>query len=135
MSGITDSIGDYLTRIRNAQMASHKIVEIPASNMKRSLTEILYDQGYISKYVFEETPNHQGVIKIALKYDKATRMGAIREIKRLSRPGLRRYCGADDVPRFKNGLGITIVSTSKGLLTDKAARELKLGGELVCQVC
>lgn len=133
---VTDPIADYLTRIRNAQMAGHRIVEIPASRIKKSITEILYDQGYILKYTFEDiTPeNKQGIIKIALKYDTATKQPIIRELVRVSRPGLRKFSGATDIPRIINGLGIMIVSTSKGVMTDKKAREMNVGGELLCYV-
>ncbi len=131
---VTDPIADYLTRIRNAQMAGHRIVEIPASNLKRRITEILLDQGYISKFVFEPTDNNQGVIKIALRYDKVTKRPVIKELKRLSRPGLRRFAPVNEIPRVMNGLGILILSTSKGLLTDKQAREANVGGELLCSV-
>jgi small subunit ribosomal protein S8 len=117
-------------------MAGHRIVEIPASRMKKSITEILYDQGYILKYTFEDkTPeNKQGIIKIALKYDTATKQPVIRELVRVSRPGLRKFSGATDIPRIINGLGIMIVSTSKGIMTDKKAREMNVGGELLCYV-
>ncbi len=131
---VTDPIADYLTRIRNAQMANHSIVEIPASKVKKAMTEILYEQGYILKYKFEDTANHQGVIKIALKYDAQTKQPVIRELGRISRPGLRQYCKANDIPRIINGLGIAIVSTSQGIMTDKKARELNVGGELLCYV-
>lgn len=134
MSAITDSIGDYLTRVRNAIMANHKIVEIPASNLKKRITEILYEKGYIHRYKFEDTPNSQGVIKIALKYDPYTKEPAIRKLQRHSRPGLRKYAGADDLPRVMNGLGIAIVSTSRGVMTDKEARSLNVGGEVLCIV-
>ncbi len=134
MSAITDSIGDYLTRVRNAIMANHKIVEIPASNLKKRITEILYEKGYIHRYKFEETPNHQGMIKIALKYDPYTKESAIRKLQRYSRPGLRKYAGSEDLPRVMNGLGIAIISTSKGVMTDKEARALKVGGEVLCIV-
>jgi small subunit ribosomal protein S8 len=131
---VTDPIADYLTRIRNAQMANHSIVEIPASKVKKAMTEILYEQGYILKYKFEDTANHQGVIKIALKYDAQTKQPVIRELGRISRPGLRQYRKANDIPRIINGLGIAIVSTSQGIMTDKKARELNVGGELLCYV-
>ncbi len=131
---LTDPIADYLTRIRNAQMANHKIVEIPSSRMKRSITEILYAQGYIDKYKFDETVNFQGVIKIALKYDPLTKLPVIRELGRISRPGLRKFSGSGEIPRIINGLGMCIVSTSKGIMTDKEARKLNVGGELVCYV-
>jgi small subunit ribosomal protein S8 len=132
MANVTDPIADYLTRIRNAQMAGHSMVEIPASNLKKKMTEILYDYGYIFKYVFEETDNHQGAIKIALKYDKETKIPVIRSLKRISKPGLRQFSKAADMPKVINGLGIAIVSTSKGLLTDKQCRDLNVGGEVLC---
>jgi small subunit ribosomal protein S8 len=133
---VTDPIADYLTRIRNAQMAGHGIVEIPTSKLKKAITEIMYDQGYILKYKFEEGEvGKQGVIKIALKYDPQTKKPIIRELGRISRPGLRQYRRASEIPRIINGLGISIVSTSKGLMTDKAARAANVGGELLCFVC
>lgn len=134
---VTDPIADYLTRIRNAQMAGHRIVEIPASRLKKAITEILYDQGYVLKYTYEEKndKNKQGLIKIALKYDPATKQPVIRELVRVSRPGLRKFSGATDIPRIINGLGVMIVSTSKGVMTDKKARELNVGGELLCYIC
>ncbi len=134
---VTDPIADYLTRIRNAQMAGHRIVEIPASKLKKRMTEILYDQGYILKYAFEDDSAtfKQGVIKIALKYDSVSKQPVIRELVRVSRPGLRRFSGAGSIPRVINGLGIMIVSTSKGVMTDKQAREHNVGGELLCYVC
>ncbi len=131
---ITDPIADYLTRIRNAQMANHKIVEIPSSKMKKSITEILYDNGFIERYKFEETANHQGVIKIALKYDPLTKDPVIKEISRISRPGLRKLVSVDKIPRIINGLGLCIVSTSKGVMTDKDAKKQNVGGELICYV-
>ena len=134
---VTDPIADYLTRIRNAQMAGHRIVEIPASNLKKSITEILYDQGYILKYQFEDktAENKQGTIRIALKYDPVSKSPVIRELVRVSRPGLRKFSGSSDIPRVINGLGVMIVSTSKGVMTDKKARDLNVGGELLCYVC
>lgn len=133
---VTDPIADYLTRIRNAQMAGHGIVEIPTSKLKKAITEIMYEQGYILKYKFEEGEvGKQGVIKIALKYDPQTKKPIIRELGRISRPGLRQYRRASEIPRIINGLGISIVSTSKGLMTDKAARAANVGGELLCYVC
>jgi small subunit ribosomal protein S8 len=129
---VTDPIADYLTRIRNAQSAGHRIVEIPASKMKKSITEILYDQGYILKYKFEE--GVPGTIKIALKYDNKTKLPVIRELGRISRPGLRKYAPAENMPRIINGLGVAIVSTSKGLMTEKQARQQNVGGELICYV-
>ena len=132
---VTDPIADYLTRIRNAQQAGHRIVEIPASNMKKHITEILYDQGHILKYKFEGEPGQKGeVIKIALKYDPATKLPVIRNLQRISRPGLRKYSKATDLPRIINGLGIAIVSTSMGLMTSKQAQAQKVGGELICYV-
>ncbi|MFZ2898136.1 MAG: 30S ribosomal protein S8 [Saprospiraceae bacterium] len=132
---VTDSIGDYLTRIRNAQMAGHRIVEIPSSGLKKAITEILYDQGYILKYKFvEEGKGSQGTIKIALKYDPQTRTPVIQKLERVSRPGLRQYRSVNDLPRVINGLGIAIISTSKGVMTDKKARELNVGGEVLCYV-
>ncbi|TWW01274.1 30S ribosomal protein S8 [Chitinophaga pinensis] len=130
---VTDPIADFLTRIRNAQMATHRIVEIPASKLKKRITEILYDKGYILKYKFEED-NKQGVIKIALKYDPQTKVPAITDMQRISRPGLRQYAKPGDFKRVKNGLGIAIVSTSKGVMTDKEAKAQNVGGELVCFV-
>lgn len=129
---LSDPIADYLTRIRNAQQARHRIVEIPASNMKKSITQILYDQGFILKYKFEED-SKQGLIKIALKYDNK-KVPAIRSLGRISKPGLRKYAKSNEIPRIISGLGICIVSTSKGLMTGKAARANNLGGELVCYV-
>ncbi len=134
MAAITDPIADYLTRVRNALIAGHLVVEIPASKMKRSITEILYEHGYIFRYKFEDTPNNQGLIKIALKYDPKTNQSVIRSLKRISKPGLRKYAGANTIPRTINGLGLTIVSTSKGVMTDKKAKSLNVGGEVLCQV-
>ena len=127
---VTDPIADYLTRIRNAQMANHRVVEIPASNLKKRITEILYDKGYILKYKFEDD-NKQGVIKIALKYDASTKLPVIQSLERVSRPGLRNFVKATELPRVINGLGTAIISTSKGLLTDKQAREKNVGGEVM----
>jgi small subunit ribosomal protein S8 len=129
----TDPIADYLTRIRNAVNANHRIVEIPGSNIKREMTRILFDKGYILNYKFEED-NKQGIIKIALKYHPKTKIAAIQDLKRISRPGLRRYVNAKDMPRVLNGLGVAIVSTSQGLMTDKEARTLQIGGEVLCYV-
>jgi small subunit ribosomal protein S8 len=129
----TDPIADYLTRIRNAQMAGHRIVEIPASNLKKRITEILYNQGYILKYKFEDD-SKQGVIKIALKYDVATKEPAIKTLERVSRPGLRQYSSPVDFKRMKNGLGVAILSTSKGVMTDKDAKAQNVGGEVLCFV-
>jgi small subunit ribosomal protein S8 len=130
---VTDPIADYLTRIRNAQMASHRIVEIPASNLKKRITEILYTQGYILKYKFEDD-SKQGIIKIALKYDPQTKVPAIASLERVSRPGLRTYSKPENFRRVKNGLGISIVSTSKGVMTDKEAKAQNVGGEVLCNV-
>ena len=129
----TDPIADYLTRIRNANNARHRIVEIPASKLKKEITKILFDQGFILSYKFEEGAV-QGTIKIALKYDKVTKEPIIRHIERASRPGLRKYAGADNLPRVLNGLGIAIISTSQGVMTGKKARELNIGGEVICYV-
>jgi small subunit ribosomal protein S8 len=129
----TDPISDYLTRIRNAVMAKHKVVEIPASNIKKEITKILFETGYILSYKFEEDEK-QGVIKIALKYHPQTKAPAIKELTRISRPGLRKYTGVDEMPRVLNGLGIAILSTSRGLITDKDARKLKIGGEVLCYI-
>lgn len=133
---VTDPIADYLTRIRNAQQAGHRIVEIPSSNLKKRVTEILYDQGYILKYKFEDGvgKGKQGVIKVALKYDPSTRQPVIRELGRISKPGLRKYVKAGELPRIINGLGVAIVSTSKGVMTDKQARAENVGGEVLCYV-
>ncbi|MFT3933555.1 MAG: 30S ribosomal protein S8 [Chitinophagaceae bacterium] len=128
---VTDPIADFLTRIRNAQMANHRIVEIPASNLKKRLTEILYEKGYILKYKFEDD-NKQGVIKIALKYDPSTKEPAIKTLERISRPGLRTYAKPAEFNRVKNGLGVAILSTSKGVMTDKEAKLQNVGGEVLC---
>lgn len=130
---VTDPIADFLTRIRNAQMARHRIVEIPASNVKKRMTEILYDKGYILKYKFEDD-NKQGLIKIALKYDGASKEPAIKSLERVSRPGLRQYAKPSEIRRVQSGLGIAIVSTSKGLMTDKEARTQNVGGEVMCYI-
>ncbi len=131
---MTDTIADYLTRVRNAMMAKHKVVNIPASNLKKEITKVLFDKGYILNYKFEETDNKQGNIKIALKYHPKTKVPAIKKIGRISKPGLRKYAGVDDIPRILNGLGVAILSTSKGVITDKEARKLNVGGELLCYV-
>ena len=128
----TDPIADYLTRIRNANAAGHRVVDIPASNLKKEITKILFDQGYILSYKFEETENHQGNIKIALKYDKLSKEPVIKALQRISTPGLRKYTGSDSLPRILNGLGIAIVSTSKGVMTGKQATKENVGGELIC---
>lgn len=130
----TDPIADYLTRIRNAVMASHRVVEIPASNLKKEITKILFDQGYILSYKFDDDSTPQGTIKIALKYDKLTKDPVIKDIQRISKPGLRKYSGANELPRILNGLGIAIVSTSHGVMTGKQAQAQKVGGEVLCYV-
>ncbi|MFP3859322.1 MAG: 30S ribosomal protein S8 [Bacteroidales bacterium] len=130
---VTDPIADYLTRIRNAMMAGHKVVEMPASNLKKDITKILYDQGYILSYKFDEE-GYQGLIKIALKYHPKTKEPAIRSLQRVSKPGLRKYVDTRTIPRVLNGLGIAILSTSKGVVTDKEARKLNVGGEVLCYV-
>jgi len=130
---VTDPIADFLTRIRNAQMAGHRVVDIPASNLKKRMTEILYSQGYILKYKFEDN-NKQGIIKIALKYDPATKQPAIQSMERISRPGLRQYAKPAEFRRVKNGLGVAIISTSKGVMTDKEAKANNIGGEVLCYV-
>jgi len=131
---VTDPIADYLTRIRNAQKARHRTVDIPASNLKKTLTEILYDQGYILKYKFDDESGPQGTIKIAIKYDPITSVPVIRKMGRISKPGLRKYAPSRDLPRIINGLGIAVISTSKGLMTDKQARRDNVGGEVLCYV-
>ena len=129
----TDPIADYLTRVRNAASANHRVVEIPASNLKKEITKILFDQGFILSYKFIEN-KVQDTIKIALKYDKITKQPIIKQIKRISTPGLRKYSSATEMPRVLNGLGIAIVSTSKGVMTNKKARQEKVGGEVLCYV-
>ena len=131
---MTDPIADLLTRIRNGIKAKHKVVEVPASNMKKNITKILFEKGYILNYKFEEEEGPQGIIKIALKYHPETKVPAIKAIQRISKPGLRKYAGHSDIPRILNGLGIAIVSTSQGLMTDKEARQKNIGGEIVCYV-
>ena len=131
---MTDPIADYLTRLRNAIKANHRVVEIPASNLKKEITKVLFDKGYILNYKFEETENHQGKIKIALKYNPETRESAISRLERISTPGLRKYASAAALPRVLNGLGVAIVSTSRGVITDKEARTLNIGGEVLCYV-
>jgi small subunit ribosomal protein S8 len=129
----TDPIADFLTRIRNASAAGLKMVEIPSSNTKRAMTQILFDQGYILNYKFEDD-NKQGIIKIALKYNMSTRIPAITKLQRISKPGLRKYAGSEELPRVLNGLGIAMISTSKGVITDKEARKWNVGGEVLCYV-
>lgn len=130
---ITDPIADYLTRVRNAVNAKHRIVEVPASNVKKAITKILFEKGYILNYKFEEE-GPQGTIKIALKYHPVTKQPAIMSIDRVSRPGLRQYADSENLPRVMNGLGIAIISTSRGIMTDKEARKLHIGGEVLCYV-
>ena len=130
---VTDTIADYLTRVRNASRAGHRVVEIPASKVKKEITKILFDQGYILSYKFEED-KVQGSIKIALKYDKMTKDPVIKKLQRVSKPGLRKYTGADNLPRVLNGLGIAIVSTSHGVMTSKQAKNDNVGGEVLCYV-
>lgn len=131
---MTDPISDFLTRLRNAAKAKHRIVEIPASNLKKEITRVLYEKGYILKYKFEDSENKQGIIKIALKYDHVTKASAFRSLSRISSPGLRRYADVEKMPRVLNGLGVAIVTTSKGVMTDKEARKLNVGGEVLCFV-
>ena len=130
---ITDPIADFLTRLRNAVNAKHRIVEVPASNVKKAITKILFEKGYILNYKFEEE-GPQGTIKIALKYHPVTKQPAIVTIERVSRPGLRQYADSENLPRVMNGLGIAIISTSRGIMTDKEARNLHIGGEVLCYV-
>ena len=130
---MTDPIADFLTRLRNAIQAKHRVVEVPASNLKKDITKILFDQGYILNYRFVED-GPQGTIKIALKYNPQTKVSAIKSLTRVSMPGMRKYTGYREMPRVINGLGIAIISTSKGVMTNKAAAELKIGGEVLCYV-
>ncbi len=130
---ITDPIADYLTRLRNAIKANHRVVEIPASNIKKEITKILFEKGYILNYKFTDD-NKQGIIKIALKYNNQTKESAITSLTRASKSGLRQYAGADNLPRVLNGLGIAIISTSKGVITDKEAKKENVGGEVLCYV-
>ena len=130
---MTDPIADYLTRLRNAIMAKHRVVEVPASKLKKDITKILFDQGYILNYKFEDD-GVQGTIKIALKYHPQTKVNAIKCLTRVSKPGMRKYTGYREMPRVINGLGIAIISTSKGVMTNKQAAELKIGGEVLCYV-
>ncbi|HZH73499.1 MAG TPA: 30S ribosomal protein S8 [Mariniphaga sp.] len=134
MSKVSDPIADYLTRVRNAILAKHRVVDIPASNLKKEITKILKDKGYILNYKFEDEQNFQGNIKIALKYHPESKVSAIKGLKRISKPGLRQYCTHEDIPRVLNGLGIAIISTSKGIITDKEARDMNVGGEVLCHV-
>ncbi len=130
---MTDPIADYLTRLRNAIQAKHRVVEVPASNLKKEITKILFEKGYILNYKFVDD-GPQGTIKVALKYDTASKVNAIKKLIRISKPGLRKYTGYKDMPRVINGLGIAIISTSKGVMTDKEASDLKIGGEVLCYV-
>ena len=129
----TDPIADYLTRVRNAVKANHRVVEIPASNLKKEITKILFDQGFILSYKFDDS-SVQGTIKIALKYNKETKESVIKQIQRISKPGLRKYASSTEMPRILNGLGISIVSTSHGVMTGKQAQRENVGGELLCYV-
>lgn len=131
---MTDPIADYLTRLRNAIKASHRVVEIPSSSVKKEITKVLFDKGYIRNYKFEDDNGPQGNIKIALKYNPASKTPAIVALERISKPGLRKYVGANELPRVLNGLGIAVVSTSKGIMTDKEARTQHVGGEVLCHV-
>jgi small subunit ribosomal protein S8 len=131
---VSDPIADYLTRMRNAIMAKHRVVEIPASKLKKEITKILFEKGYILNYKFENEGKPNQTIKVALKYHPVTKMSAIAELKRVSSPGLRKYVSVEEMPRVLNGLGIAIVSTSKGLMTDKEARTLNVGGEVLCYI-
>ena len=131
---MTDPIADYLTRLRNAISAGHRVVEIPSSRLKQEITKVLFDKGYILNYKFEDVDECRAIIKVALKYDLAQKTNAIKALKRVSRPGLRRYVGYRDLPRVLNGLAIAILSTSKGVMTDKEARDLKVGGEVLCYI-
>jgi small subunit ribosomal protein S8 len=129
----SDPIADYLTRVRNAIKANHRIVEIPSSNIKKEITKVLYEKGYIQSYKFDDS-SVQGTIKIALKYNPSTKQSAIVKIDRVSKPGLRKYVGQDNLPRVLNGLGVAILSTSKGVMTEKEAKSLNVGGEVLCYV-
>jgi small subunit ribosomal protein S8 len=131
---MTDPIADYLTRIRNAIKANHRIVEIPSSNLKKEITKVLYDKGFVQSYKFDQDANGHALIKIALKYNPLTKLPAIAHLERVSTPGLRRYCKADQMPRVLNGLGVAIISTSRGVITDKEARTMNVGGEVLCYV-
>lgn len=131
---ITDPIADFLTRVRNSVAAKHRMLEVPASNMKKDITKILFEKGYILNYKFDDEASVQGNIKIALKYHPVTKTSAISKIERVSRPGLRKYVNSNELPRVMNGLGIAILSTSNGVITDKEARNLNVGGEVICYV-
>jgi small subunit ribosomal protein S8 len=129
----SDPIADYLTRVRNAIKANHRVVEIPSSNIKKEITKVLYGKGYIQSYKFDDA-SVQGTIKIALKYNPTTKQSAIVKLERVSKPGLRKYAGNDNLPRVLNGLGVAILSTSKGVMTEKEAKSLNVGGEVLCYV-
>ncbi len=129
----TDPIADYLTRVRNAIKANHRVVEIPASNLKKEITKVLFDKGYIANFKFEDN-GPQGIIKVALKYHPVTKIPAIRTLSRISKPGLRKYANTDNLPRVLNGLGIAILSTSRGIMSDKEARAQNVGGEVLCYI-
>lgn len=131
---MTDPISDFLTRVRNAANAKHRVVEIPASNTKKAITKILFEKGYILNYKFVEGDNPQGIIKIALKYHPVSKVSAIKSLTRVSKPGLRKYAKSDNLPRVINGLGVAIISTSKGVMTDKEAKVEKVGGEVLCYI-
>lgn len=131
---MTDTIADYLTRIRNGIMARHRVVDIPASNVRKQMTKILFDKGYILSYKFEDGVDYQGRIRIALKYHPKTKVSAIKKMQRVSKPGLRKYTNSKELPRVLNGLGIAILSTSRGIITDKEARLENVGGEVLCYV-
>ena len=130
----TDPIADYLTRLRNAIKANHRVVDIPASNIKKEITKVLHEKGFIQNYKFVDDINVQGIIKIALKYNPETKVSAIESLERISKPGLRKYANAEELPRVLNGLGIAIISTSQGVITDKEARKMNIGGEVLCYV-
>lgn len=130
----TDPIADYLTRLRNGILAKHRVVDIPASNLKKEITKILFDKGYILNYKFEDEEGPQGNIKVALKYHPVSKTSAIKKLTRVSKPGLRKYSGVETMPRVLNGLGVAILSTSKGVMTDKEAKIQKVGGEILCHV-
>lgn len=131
---MTDPIADFLTRVRNAISANHRIVEMPSSKIKKGITQVLHEKGYIQNYKFDDEASYQGIIKIALKYNPITKTSAIQHLERISKPGLRKYAGADSLPRVLNGLGIAILSTSQGIMTDKEAKNLHIGGEVLCHI-
>jgi small subunit ribosomal protein S8 len=131
---MTDPIADYLTRLRNAIKANHRVVEVPSSNIKKEITKVLYDKGYIQSYKFDVNENGRNIIKIALKYNPLTKTSAMIHLERVSKPGLRKYAKADELPRVLNGLGVAIISTSKGVITDKEAKKMNIGGEVLCYI-